>query len=366
MSYDYETGVFSIQVPKEREGQEFEGLDMITSLLSVPKQKVRHPLIQEVVGEGEEEVSSDQEDEGDGIEWCLEQVVSLQAETTEKWLMGEKYGFANSKSNVFQRLDEEVSLAIDVKDPESKSRGTRRQERLLDECARFDEHYYLSCLFEDQDAVTSLIQAKDLFSELTQFDDSDLYDMKNLPTRSYLLDDEEKRRLLFGLVDILFAYAYDLRTCEGEHTAESNWTISKLSATLSWLETFDKMTEVVISCYRRSLIFPLYRHHDLSVTIMNDVVQILRSGRKGCLKCLLDIRRLFNQTLDSKYILNDLFISDYCVWVQRVKDKSLEKVAGVLQLTLERVSKADLDLDLNLLERAARLAIQEQESEAQD
>lgn len=328
---------------------------MITSLLSVPKQRLRQPLIQEVDGE----VGEDEDGEEEEIEWCLEQVV---AEEEEEPLLGEKYGFANQKSNIFNRLNDEIGLAIDVKDPDTKSRGDRRRERLDDEYSRFDEDYYLCCLFEDQDPISSLIQVEDVFAQHVELDDSDLYDMKDLPIRSYLLDHREKKRLLFGLVDILFAYAYDLRTCDGEHTSESNWTISKLSSTLSWFETFDSMTDVVITCFRRSLIFPLFRHHQLSLTVMKDVLHVVRMGRKSCLKCLLDVRRIFNRTPDSKYILNDLYITDYCVWIQRVKDKTLEKVAEVLQEAVERVSKADLDLDLDLLERAARLAIHEEES----
>ena len=36
--------------------------------------------------------------------------------------------------------------------------------------------------------------------------------------QSHLLDGDEKRIASFGLVDILFAYAYDHRTTEGENT----------------------------------------------------------------------------------------------------------------------------------------------------
>ena len=363
VSYDFDTGVFTIKVSKARRGEVFDGLDMITSLLSVPKHRVRQPLIQEVgdeVGRNEKEEECDDEvGEGeDEIEWCLEEALPDEEYSS---LLGEKYGFANQKSNIFQRLDEEVSLAIDLKDPDTKSRAARRRERLSDECYRFDEDYYLSCLYEDRDTIQRLIQQGDLYAKTVDLDETDFYDMKNLPVRNYLLDEREKKRLLFGLVDILFAYAYDHRTCEGEHTPESNWTISKISATLSWLETFDNMSDVVTSCYTRALIFPLFRHYELSMTVMADVLGIIRRGRKSCLKCLLEIRRLFNQTLDSKYILNDLYISDYCVWIQKVKDRTLEKVAAVLEKAMNQVSKDELALDLVLLEKAASLTLEDEE-----
>jgi protein SHQ1 len=350
---------------------------MITSLLSVPKQRIRQPLIQEV---GDEDVrvechsdsgnqyhhvlvEEEEEEEEDEIDWCLEEVMP----EAESLLTGEKYGFANHKSNIFSRLGEEVSLAIDLKDPDTKSRAERREERLSHETDTFDEDYYLSCLYEDRDTIEWLIHQNHLYEQDDgDLDDTDLFDMKNLPIRSYLFDSREKKQLLFGLVDILFAYAYDWRTCEGEHTSESNWTMAKLSATLSWMETFHSIRDVIITCYRRALIFPLFRHHDLNVTVMKDVVAMMRKGRKSCLKRLLQIRRLFNQTPDCRYILNDLYISDYCVWVQRVKDKTFEKLASVVEQTMHDVGKADLGLDVDLLEKAASLTLLEQQGKSAD
>ena len=226
--------------------------------------------------------------------------------------------------------------------------------------SRFDDEAYLFCLYEDREEIERLISQEDLWSGKETLDDRDLYDMANLPARKYLLDKRDKKQLLLGLLDILFAYAYDLRTNQGEQTPESNWTVAKLSPTLSWLDTCASLRDVVVTCYRRALIFPLFRYHGLSVAVMTDVVCLLRKGRKACLKSLLDIRRLFNQTLDSKYILNDLYITDYCVWMQKVKDKSLDKLASALEQTMVQVSKADLSLDLDLLEQAACLVIQEQ------
>ena len=40
--------------------------------------------------------------------------------------------------------------------------------------------------------------------------------MISLRNREYLLDDEQEKALLLGLIDIIFAYAYDFRTTEGD------------------------------------------------------------------------------------------------------------------------------------------------------
>ena len=52
---------------------------------------------------------------------------------------------------------------------------------------------------------------------------------------SHLLIYSEKE-IYLGLVDIVYAYCYDLRTNLGESNCESGWTIAKLAATLSCLE----------------------------------------------------------------------------------------------------------------------------------
>ena len=37
------------------------------------------------------------------------------------------------------------------------------------------------------------------------------------------------------------------------------------------------------------------------------------------MKCLVDCRRLFIETSDERYVLNDLYIDDYCVWTQHIR-----------------------------------------------
>src|SRR6218665_102342 len=41
-------------------------------------------------------------------------------------------------------------------------------------------------------------------------------------------------------------------------------------------------------------------------------------GRRRLLKCLLDLHRMLIDA-DQHYILNDLYITDYCVWIQNVR-----------------------------------------------
>jgi hypothetical protein len=57
--------------------------------------------------------------------------------------------------------------------------------------------------------------------------------------------------LLSNLVTIIYGYAYDHRTTEGEPTSESPWLISILSATLSWFESFSTPQDAAAARYDR-------------------------------------------------------------------------------------------------------------------
>ena len=71
---------------------------------------------------------------------------------------------------------------------------------------------------------------------ISEFTEEEKEKMRSLPRKEYLLDSTSQQQAFLGLVDILYAYAYNHRTTEGENTVESAWTMCKLSATLSWFE----------------------------------------------------------------------------------------------------------------------------------
>lgn len=305
--------------------------------------------------------SASSESLDDEFDWTIEQ--TLVDEGVAKYLSGNSYGFANSKLGIFERLNDEILLAIDLKEPARKTILQRRAERMADEALNFDDDHYLTSLHEDCNEIDKLIQWIAPWDEIDSYGlcDDEKFRLKNLPKKEYLLDRAENMRVLLGLVDLLFAFAYDVRTTEGDHTSESNWTIYKLSATLSWLETFDNLKETLITCMRRSLCFPYHRNWRLSIKVIEDVQRILKTGKKCTLKCLLKIHELLNRTVDLRYILNDLYITDYCVWIQTVSDKSLNNLGESIKQAVTEISKEDVGLDIVLLEKAAEETLKEDE-----
>lgn len=134
---------------------------------------------------------------------------------------------------------------------------------------------------------------------------------------------DEEWALWAGLADLLFAYCYDLRMTAGEHTVESAHNMSRLSCSLSWLEDFSQQSDRHISVsdgikfsLRRSVIYPYLRVWKLARKVLADVVKLLFLGKRAILKCLLRIRAIFEHT-DTHYLLNKLYVDDYCTWIQQ-------------------------------------------------
>ncbi|KAG7493568.1 hypothetical protein JOB18_012131 [Solea senegalensis] len=375
--FDIDKGLFTLRVPKETAGEHFEGLQMLTSLLAPKGSRSAKPLVEDLSSGCSGSVGGEEEDDGDDdeeeIDWQVEQEVYK--ENTEEELRAlQKYGFGNQRSGVFARLQEELSDVIDIMNPEGTTAAERRQARLEAEASAFSPDHYLADLFED-DEIQRLLKFRPWWAKLTpsleqegeaavSFTDDEKEQLRKFTNRSYLLDKTSRHQAWLSLVDILLAYSYETRSTEGEHNVESPWTIRKLSGTLCWLETYCSMPEVLVSFGRRVSCYPLYRHFALVSAAVCDTTKILQSGKACVLKCLLDIHKVFREN-EPAYILNDLYITDYCIWIQRVKSKKVAAFAAVLQKA--SLQKKDLELELEELEEAATMVVEEEgEEEAKE
>ena len=374
--YDVDKGTYTARILKENKGEVFEGLDMLTKLLTPPEPKGKSQInanLVEVISSSDtdskqvscvgsavcDDVNGD-EDNDDVTDLNLDLPVLLEAEGGLLGTSG-KYGFAQKKSDFSQKLMLEFCEVFDVKDPNS---STKRQERLAHETEQFSDDHYLADLHETREIAdflsfqpwwTDMTAACELSPEAQEL-------MLKLPKKNYLLDDGELQNVYLSLVDILFAYAYNHRVLCGENNVESGWTISKLAATLSWLDSFTSLQDVVVSCFRRALTFPLYRHWELCVQVLEDVQVLLSGGQTCLLKCLLDVYQCMIAS-DPRFVLNDLYITDYCVWIQSAHIKHIHSVAETLKKVV--VTKTDVGLELEELEYAAQLVLQEQNDDEQ-
>ncbi|KFO77837.1 Protein SHQ1, partial [Cuculus canorus] len=369
-SYDADKGTFTIRLPKETAGQYFEGLDMLTSLLAPKKSRSAKPLVEEIAASAE--LSEEEEEEFD---WEIEQ--TPYKESAENTLpLQYRYGFGNLRSGVFFRLQDELSDVIDVRDPDQTPVDGRRRKRLAAEAAKFDPDHYLADFFEDE-AIQHVLKYKpwwvDAHKEMMAsqgethqehdtrtfvvFSETEREQLRKFTNKSYLLDKRSRHHVYLGLIDILLAYCYEIRVNEGDKNVESSWNIRKLSATLCWLESFTSIHDVLVSFGRRVVCYPLHRHFALVIHAVTDTVTILQLGKAAVLKCLLDIHKIFMES-EPAYILNDLYITDYCIWIQKTKSKKLAVLSESLQKTT--LAKSHIGFELEELEEAAVL-VQEEE-----
>uniref|UniRef100_A0A672NVG9 Protein SHQ1 homolog n=1 Tax=Sinocyclocheilus grahami TaxID=75366 RepID=A0A672NVG9_SINGR len=352
-SFDIDKGLFMLHVPKETAGEHFEGLEMLTSLLAPKGSRSAKQLVEdtEACGGGCEE-----EDEEEEFDWQIEQEVYTEtpAETLKEY---HKYGFGNLRSGVFARLQEELNEVIDLKDPDNTAPELRRHNRLEAETTIFCADHYMVNLYEDKEEIRNLLKFKPRWRELSPdpsvhsdtsitFTEEEKEQMRKFTNRSYLLDKKARFHIWLGLVDIILAYVYDVRTTEGEHNVESAWTIRKLSGTLSWLETYHSVQDVLVSCGRRTLCYPLYRHFSLITRAVKDVACIFQSGEFFILVCEKKIFRCRSP-------VTNIFLFN--------KSKHVLELAESLHNA--KLQKNHLDLELEILEQAAELAAKEEADE---
>ena len=129
---------------------------------------------------------------------------------------------------------------------------------------------------------------------------------------------------------------------------------------MSTCARFSSVSSCVRSCLRRSLIYPWLRNWELGLAVWRDVVLLLEAGPVAVVQALLALSDSFSDT-PGYYIFSQLYIQDYCTWLQAVPAAHLTSLAAALARNLESVTKDSLGLELEELEEAARLTMLEEE-----
>ena len=119
---------------------------------------------------------------------------------------------------------------------------------------------------------------------------------------------------------------------------------------------------VLIQCARRCCIYPYLRMFKLAKKVFTDVTKILLLGQRAVLRCFLQIRKIFELT-DTHYLLNKLYIDDYCVWLQSLEDHGdvVCTAMGRECNTCKRSITEDcLGLGIDEIEQNADIAVEKQ------
>jgi len=92
---------------------------------------------------------------------------------------------------------------------------------------------------------------------------------------------------------------------------------------------------------------------------VEDLVQYLRAGKLTLLKVFLKIKSIFERS-EPRYLLNTLYIDDFCLYLQTVDQKKYEELAN--QIAALKIEKKDISLDLEELEKEALEIIEDEKN----
>lgn len=255
------------------------------------------------------------------------------------------------------------------------STTTPRQRRHEMEQSKFVEERYAQDLFcQDDYLYQSAMAMRPHWSDAnsSKFTPEESAQLASIPyplLPESSFGQEQQAILWMGVLDLLFAYCYDHLLTDGDPTVESAWTVSKLSCSLSWLESFAdaewSVEDVVCQSIRRSLVYPYLRNLEFAVHCWKQVSNsILTSGRRCIVRCLLQVRSVLDQS-ELYYLGNKLYIDPYLAWLQKcsINEGDLLVLAEQINRSLvdSKRLKERIDLGLSKIERVAFAEIQGEE-----
>ena len=100
--------------------------------------------------------------------------------------------------------------------------------------------------------------------------------------------------------------------------------------------------------------------------IYTDVTKILLLGQRAVLRCLLQTKKIFEAT-DTHYLLNKLYLDDYCVWLQSLGARGDELCTALgreYNAAKRDVTKESLGLNLVELEKRLEEGVDDEVEES--
>lgn len=384
--YDPSSGYLTITLTKSVKGQHFPDLDLLATLLAPrPSRPHTRPSI-EVLDPSTDDAITDISKRADALslddefaqaaknEWQLPQALPDPASgfhTSSK----RYYGFLDAFTGYFAHVnhtENEINELGD--DAEACNAEERRARRIAHENEKWNEEHYMADYTEDE-YIQELINWHDpdltSTAEVVLTEDENMAILR-LPRKEYIMNTFQERNLYLTLITLMYAHAYDKRTTLNDPTTESAWTICNLIAAFSALDpppyspgeltggvvldfTDAELTSTLVSTYRRSLAFPLYRSFQLAERCRTDVAATLRRGKRLITRYLLRVKDILDHH-DVYYIYSKIWVEDFCVWIQGgASDVVLTRIGEKLDAL--KVPKSAVGWDLEELEEATRLAV---------
>jgi len=324
-TYDVDKGQLLVKLAKATPGEQFQDLEMLTKLLN-PKRAQPASQI-EVVSGGEFQE----------IEECPE--------------FG--YGFNRKFTDFFQDRWEEQCELLHTS-PEA-SFELKKEQKALKENEDWNLDRYLEDMDSEEVQLKVALEFESLYTEFIPsleeaMQELSLDTLKKLRSSDVLVSRGFREVLLNQLLDVVLAFCYEQRSMEGELSNESAVSVNMLSWTLSCLVEYESVKESLKHTFRRCLVYALYRSHEMCVVAFEDTKALFREGKGSLLRVLLKIKNMFEHS-EPRYLLNKLFIDDFCVWIQHVESEALESFKEQLEsVAVPDISELELSFSLDTQE----------------
>ncbi|XP_037730194.1 protein SHQ1 homolog [Drosophila subpulchrella] len=267
------------------------------------------------------------------------------------------YGYASKYSGPLDTSELDRATCR-VSEPHRMSPIQRRQERVVDEMKRFSREQYKMNFVELQvpSGHQNPLRYKPKIYEtsMTQEQAHLLHNISREQTREQLpCDILRQNEIDCGLISILLAICYDVRTTNNEATCESGWTRSILCPLYCYFEQFDNYRDVLVAFLRRMITYPLYRNFELGRQCVRDAIEVLKGGRNWLINQLLLTHQQFSSGEPSRDSFNTYYLEDYIRYVtspSACSDEHMRLLARNLKNVLMDVNKQHLGLGVTEIE----------------
>jgi protein SHQ1 len=253
------------------------------------------------------------------------------------------YGFNKQYSGIGRELSLISQEMLEITDIDSIfSDFEKEYSSKLDQ--KFDTEYYLQDL--EDGIFTEILQFKSEFHKLLLhlqkeeivFNSKDLKEItKDIPRKEYIIQEKDEKSIYLGLVDLMFSFSYNYLLNCGEDNSESFWNLVKTSPTLSGFLIFSDLKQVLTTCAKASLSWPLLRNWEFINKVLKHTTIIFKLGKKGIVKALLEMKRILEGD-ERTFSICQIYIIDYLSWLMTsASDKTLASFASSLNhFTLEK------------------------------
>ncbi|XP_017083515.1 protein SHQ1 homolog [Drosophila eugracilis] len=296
-------------------------------------------------------------------EWKLKRItdqcqIQLDSqERTYKLTNNFGYGYASQYSGPPDTTELDKAVCR-ISDPHRISPIQRRQERVVDEMKRFSREQYKMNFVELQvpSGHQNPLRYKPKIYE-TSMTQEQAHLLHNISREKSLeqqpSDILRQNEIDCGLISILLAICYDVRTTNNDPTCESGWTRSILCPLYCYYEQFDNYRDVLVAFMRRMITYPLYRNFELGRQCVRDAIEVLKGGRNWLINQLLLSHQQFASGEPSRDSFNNYYLEDYIRYVtspSACSDEHMRLLARNLKNVLMDVTKQHLGLGVTEIE----------------